>query len=47
VTSIDTSSSNAVPSGAYNVQIVSDATPGAAHTASAVSSGSTFTVANF
>jgi hypothetical protein len=48
VTSVDINDSNAVPSGAYNVQVVGDATPGATTpNASAVSSGSTFTVANF
>jgi hypothetical protein len=48
VTSVDITSSNAVRPGAYSVQIVSDATPGSAtNTSSAISSGSTFTVAAF
>ncbi|MEV6301473.1 IPT/TIG domain-containing protein [Actinoplanes sp. NPDC051861] len=39
--------SNAVPSGAYNVTVVSDADPDNASVASVTSSGSTFTVAPF
>ncbi|MFF5079102.1 beta strand repeat-containing protein [Actinoplanes sp. NPDC000266] len=45
--SVEISSSNAVPPGAYNVQIVSDATPGNPSTNTVLSSGSTFTVAPF
>ncbi|MEU4622155.1 IPT/TIG domain-containing protein [Actinoplanes sp. NPDC023801] len=45
--SVEVASSNAVPAGAYNVTVVSDADPANASTASVTSSGSTFTVAPF
>jgi hypothetical protein len=47
VTSVATNDTGAVPPGAYNLQFVSDATPGNAYTTSTLSSGSAFTVASF
>jgi hypothetical protein len=47
VVGVDISSASAVPNGAYNVQLISNALPGASSTDSVISGGSTFTVANF
>ncbi|MEV6343854.1 IPT/TIG domain-containing protein [Actinoplanes sp. NPDC051851] len=47
VAAVDITSSNAVPPGAYNVVLVSNAVPTGTGTSSVVSSGSTFTVSAF
>jgi len=47
VSVVDIHSSNAVPSGAYNVTIVSDAAANATATVTIPTSTSTFTVAGF
>jgi IPT/TIG domain-containing protein len=47
VTTAGIQTSNAVPSGAYNVVVVSDADPDNGSTSNVYSSGSTFTVASF
>ena len=44
---VSTNDSNAVPPGAYNIQLVGNATPGGVSTNSVLSSGSTFTVSSF